>query len=194
MRALSTAPWTDPVHRGPCLAGLLALGACGLSQPPLTPDPARLGCYRLDTNLPASYADSLGYAIPDIIQLGFTSHGQWTVAPTDPDWHPTWSLYDVLPSGYIRRQRGLQAVSSFKSDSVARIPGDSLDITFPGPIGSLTLRLGDDSPALAGRAEWVVGPHESSLNPGVRVRALPSSCEGIAPSLRRHSGAGGSAA
>jgi hypothetical protein len=70
-------------------------------------------------------------------------------------------------------------------DSVSRIPADSIDIVFPGPIGRLYLRLGRDHDSMGGRAEWVVQPGEYFLNPDVRVEATPSSCHGLQMSLRR---------
>ena len=171
-------------------AALLALallwaGGCRFVQPPVTPDPGLLGCYRLVTNLPASYADSLGYELPDLIRLGFSQGGQWTVVPTDPDWHPSWGEYDALPSGYLRRARGAAHTSPMQWDSVSRIPGDSIDVVFPGPIGSLTLRLGGDRERMGGRAEWVVQVDQYFLNEGVRVEAIRSSCAGLEMSLRR---------
>ena len=82
---------------------LVLSAACGLMRPPVKPDPSFTGCYSVETDLPASYGDSLGYKIPVIIRLGYTPHGQWIVLPTDPEWHPSWTTYDRLPSGRMRR-------------------------------------------------------------------------------------------
>ena len=169
----------------PFLAIAVAAGCSQLNLPPPIPDPAFLGCYRLQTTLPSSYSDSLGYELPKIIQLGHSSGGQWTVLPTDAEWHPTWTIYDVLPSGYVRREMGYASVGPLQLDSVSRIPGDSIDISFPSAIGNLVLRLGKDGRNLGGRAEWVVRIDQYFLNEGARVQAFRAPCAGLQPGLRR---------
>ena len=151
--------------------------ACAIAEPPPTPDPALLGCYALETNLPESYADSLGYELPGLFRLDYLSTGQWSVLPTDQEYHPHWGIYDGLPSGYVRRNRVKEVFS--------RIPGDSIDIVFPGPVGRLVFRVGREDGALRGRAEWVVHPHISFMNEGVTVVARRSSCDGLKNALTR---------
>lgn len=165
--------------------GLSALG-CALVIPPTTPEPGLLGCYRLETSLD-SYADSLGYVIPDIVRLGYSEHGQWTVLPTDHEWHPDWTVYDGLPSGHVRRQLGLRATGPMRWDSVGRIPADSFDVRFPSAIGTLVLRLGGEGDRLGGRAEWIINMNESYLNEGATVSARRTSCAALPPRLARTS-------
>jgi hypothetical protein len=165
--------------------GVTGLGSCRFIQPPITPDPAWLGCYHLSTNLPRSYQDSLGYDVPAVIQLAFTRGGQWTVLPTDMEWKPSWGTYDGLPSSRLVRQHELAMATPMQWDSVSRIPGDSIDVTFPSAIGRLVFRVGPDGDELGGRAEWVVREDQYFLNEGVWVAAVPSSCDGLAPRLRR---------
>jgi hypothetical protein len=161
------------------------LGGCALVQPPVTPPSHYLGCFRVETDLPGSYSDSLGYEIPEVVQLGHSAGGQWTVLPTDEEWHPSWTMYDGLPSGYVRRESGVRDVSVMQSDSVARIPGDSIDIAFPSALGQLVPRIGESEDGLGGRAEWVLGRHESYLNEGGRVTASRTSCSELRASLQR---------
>ena len=164
--------------------GILVVTAIsGGCLPPVTPNPSLLGCYRLETELPGSYSDSLGYEIPEVIHLGYSAHGQWTVIPTDGEWHPDWTVYDDLPSGYVRRASGW--TWPMQGDSVRRIPGDSIDIRFPSAIGQLVLRLGESGEGLGGRAEWVAGGGYYYLNEGARVAASRTSCEELRPALRR---------
>jgi hypothetical protein len=120
-----------------------------------------------------------------VIQLGYSEHGQWTVLPTDPDWHPDWTVYDGLPSGRLRRVLGEDKTGPMQWDSIRRIPGDSIDIRFPSALGILTVRLGEDGGALGGRAEWVVRLDQYFLNEGVRVRAWRASCEELRLELKR---------
>jgi hypothetical protein len=161
----------------------LLLSGCGLSQ--VKPDPALLRCFRLETDLPASYSDSLGYEIPSVIRLAHTSYDQWIVFPTDREWHPSWTVYDGLPSGYVRRAYGHRTAPNSQLDSIHRIPGDSIDISFPSAIGRLVFRLGRDVESLRGRAEWVQHPLISLMNEGKTVVAWPASCDGLQNSLRR---------
>ena len=163
----------------------LLLSACGLSQPPVKPDPELLRCFRLETDLPASYSDSLGYEVPSIIRLAHTSYDQWVVLPTDPEWHPSWTVYDGLPSGWFRRASSLRSAPISQRDSIGRIPGDSIDIIFPSAIGRLVLRLGRDGEDLRGRAEWVIHQHISFMNEGKTVVAWPTSCEELPRALTR---------
>ena len=165
------------------LLGLVVSG-CALFAAPPKPDPSRLGCYQLTTSL-ESYGDSLGYELPEAFRLGYSDHGQWTVLPTDEEWHPGWTTYDNLPSGYIRRAEGRGSTGPMQWDSIARIPGDSFDVHFPSAIGTLVLRLGDEGETFGGRAEWVYGSHRSYLNEGATVVAARRSCEGLETSLRR---------
>lgn len=176
-----------PERRGFGSCVLLVASGCGGIQPPVTPDPSLLGCYRLETDLPASYSDSLGYEIPGVIRLGYTSHGQWTVLPTDREWHPSWSVYDGLPSGYTRRAVAHRRVPVAQWDSVQRIPGDSIDIAFPSAIGTLVFRIGTnwDGEGFGGRAEWVTHRYISFMNEGRGVRARPTSCDDLHPALER---------
>lgn len=169
----------------PNLVIVVVAGCSRWNLPPPIPDPAFLGCYRLQTTLPASYSDSLGYELPTMIHLGHSAGGQWTVLPTDAEWRPTWTIYDALPSGYVRRAMGYASAGPLTRDSVSRIPGDSIDITFPGAIGNLVLRLGKDGPDLGGRAEWVVRIDVYFLNKGKRVQAFRTTCAGLQPALRR---------
>ena len=163
----------------------LLLSACGLSQAPVKPDPELLRCYRLETDLPASYSDSLGYEIPSVIRLAHSAYGQWIVYPTDREWHPSWTVYDGLPSGNLRRAIAGRSARNSQLDSIARIPGDSIDIGFPSAIGRLVFRLGRDVESLRGRAEWVQHPRISLMNEGKTVVAWPASCEGLQNSLKR---------
>lgn len=178
------------------LAGRALLPVMGLSAglmvacvkyfpPPVQPDPELLGCWSLDTNLPESYADSLGYRVPDLIQLGYNAGGQWTVVPTDEEWHPRWTVYDELASGHKRRVYGTAATGPLQWDSVNMIPGDSIDVLFPSAMGTLGLRLGRQGPDLVGRAEWSVRFDQLHLNDGTYVRAQRSDCEGLPMALER---------
>lgn len=172
-------------------AGILTIvSGCVLFSAPTTPDPGLLGCYRLETSL-QSYADSLGYELPSVLQLGYSEHGQWTVLPTDPEWHPDWTIYDDLPSGYVRRRAGAGATGPLQWDSVSRIPGDSFDVRFPSALGTLVVRLGGGPERFGGRAEWGLNQFESLLNEGARVEAFRDSCSGLEGELRRTRSAGG---
>lgn len=168
-----------------CLSGGLLEGCAKYFPPPVLPNPEFFGCWSLDTNLPESYADSLGYRLPDLIHLGYSEGGQWTVLPTDEDWHPSWTIYDQLPSGHERRSYGEAATRPLQWDSVRTIPGDSIDILFPSAMGTLGLRLGGDGAGLAGRAEWSVRRDRLYLNEGTYVRARRSACDGLAIALER---------
>lgn len=161
------------------------LQGCGLAQPPPQPRPELLRCFRIDTDLPASYGDSLGYEIPPVIRLVYTSYGQWMVLPTDQEWHPSWTIYDNLPSSFLRIAEAVHSSPVSQHDSIRRIPGDSIDINFPGAVGRLVFRLGTDGDGLNGRAEWVVHPHISFLNAGHTVTASPTSCDQLPRSLVR---------
>lgn len=167
----------------------LALSACRHIPAPV-PDPTLLGCYRLNTNLAPSYADSLGYHLPTAIQLAATKYNQWIVYPTDPEWHPDWTDYDDLPSTRVRRQRaaatGSPVIDPERFESSNRIPGDSIDIRFPSAVGQLVLRLGRHENGLRGRAEWVVTPHEYFLNEGVVVQAPRTACSDVPRALVRN--------
>jgi len=165
--------------------GLVLLTACGLVQPPVKPNPEILGCYRITSDLPASFSDSLGYEIPPVIRLAHTSYDQWIVFPTDPEWHPSWTVYDGLPSSHVRVATSLRSAPVSAFDSIRRIPGDSIDIVFPSAIGRLVFRLGRDGDGLRGRAEWVIHSYTSFLNEGRYVVASPTSCEGLPPALIR---------
>lgn len=167
------------------ILGCLLLSACGLTQPPVKPDPELLRCYRITTDLPASYGDTLGYEIPRVIRLTHSSYDQWIVLPTDQEWHPSWSVYDGLPSSYVRLASSLRSASISQRDSIRRIPGDSIDISFPSAIGTLVFRLGRNGENLRGRAEWVVHPHISFKNEGKHVAASPTSCEDLPQALAR---------
>jgi hypothetical protein len=155
----------------------LVLAACATRElPPLAPPADLLGCYELRGDLPASYADSLGYRLPDVFRLDYWDSGQWIVLPTDFERHPNWVRYDNLPSGYVARaQRGPPHV----------IPGDSVDIYFPGDVGALVLRLGRNARGLGGRTEWVrLGP-SNEIGPMLRIEAPRTSCEGLPRVLER---------
>ena len=105
--------------------------------------------------------------------------------PTDPDYPPWWTLYDDLPEGLLRRSLTEGAGRASQRDSIARIPGDSLDINFPSNRGRLVLRLGLDAGVLRGRAVWVVRRDQAFSNEGVFVVASPSTCDGLERSLVR---------
>jgi hypothetical protein len=168
---------------GPSFCVLLC--ACGFSLPPPKPDPDLLGCYHLETDLPASYGDSLGYKIPPVIRLAHSAYGQWIVFPTDREWHPSWTVWDQLPSTHLRRVIALHSSPLSQHDSINMIPGDSIDIIFPSAIGRLVFRLGRDGGALRGRAEWAINHPISFMNEGKTVVAWPTSCEGLPRSLER---------
>jgi len=165
--------------------GFLLLTACGLVQPPVKPDPEFLRCFRLETDLPASYSDSLGYEIPPVIRLAHSAYGQWIVYPTDREWHPSWTVYDGLPSSHARLASSLRSAPVSQFDSIRRIPGDSIDIVFPSAIGKLVFRLGRDGEELRGRAEWVIHRYISFMNDGKYVVASPTSCEELPSALIR---------
>ena len=165
--------------------GFFLLTACGLVQPPVKPNPDLFGCYQITSDLPASYSDSLGYEIPPVIRLAHTSYDQWVVLPTDPEWHPSWTVYDGLPSSHVRVESGLRSAPVSQFDSIRRIPGDSIDIVFPSAIGRLVFRLGRDGEELRGRAEWVIHRHISFMNDGNYVVASPTSCEELPRALIR---------
>ncbi len=167
------------------LLSVLLLHGCGFLQPPPQPRPELLRCFRIETDLPASYSDSLGYEIPPVIRLVFTSEGQWMVLPTDQRWHPSWTVYDGLPSGFLRRVQAIHAAPASQHDSIRVIPGDSIDISFPGDYGRLVFRVGPDDGRLRGRAEWVIRQEISFLNEGSTVVALSTSCDGLPRALVR---------
>jgi len=165
---------------------LLPLWAgCGLLSPPPTPDPGLLGCYGLETDLPASYSDSLSYHLPSAIRLDYRSDGRWSVYPTEEEMQPTWTNQDGLPSGHLRRQVGFGNTPVLEWDSVTTIPGDSIDIRFPGFEGTLVLRVGPHPDGLGGRAEWVIQQQISFMNEGVTVLLRPTSCAAVPSALRR---------
>lgn len=167
------------------LASPFFLSACALFQPPIRPSEDLLGCYRLETDLPASYEDSLGYEIPGLVRLTLTEYDQAIVLPTDREWHPSWTIVDDLPSGYVRRVSALRSAPASQIDSIRTIPGDSIDISFPSAIGRLVFRVGPDGGRMQGRAEWVIDRHISFLNEGYSAIATPSPCEGLPMALTR---------
>ena len=158
--------------------------ACNPVFLPPRPDPELLRCFRLETDLPASYADSLGYEIPPVIRLVYLEVDQWMVLPTDFEYHPSWTVYDRLESSRIRRAREIHYAPIMKKDSIDRIPGDSIDISFPSALGRLVFRLGRDGDGLRGRAEWVVG-RPFFFNEGKTVMATPTSCSALPKALKR---------
>jgi hypothetical protein len=173
-----------------CVFGLVVLSSSACQHvPAAVPDSTLLGCYRVITNLPSAYVDSLGYEVPKAIRLSITEYGQWTVIPTDPDWPPDWTPYDNLPSSLTRRQRdaptGSPLMRPEQWESASRIPGDSIDVRFPSALGSLVMRIGRDGDELRGRAEWVVPYAEPYLNEGVFVQARPTSCSEVPLALKR---------
>ena len=157
------------------VSGLLVCG-CSHFGPPALADPTLLGCYRLDGNLPAAYSDSLGYVIPGLFRLADWTNGQWVVLPTDFEHHPYWTRYDMLPSGYVDRQR---------RDPPYEIGGDSIDLHFPGYVGKLALRFGRVGDELRGRAEWITLGRVGHTDPLVHVTASRASCEGLPRELSR---------
>ncbi len=168
----------------PLLLVLLPQG-CGLIHPPPEPRPELLRCFSLETDLPRSYSDSLGYQIPPVIRLVFTSEGQWMVLPTDQEWHPSWTVYDELPSGASRVAHAIHSAPASQHDSIRMIPGDSIDISFPSDFGRLVFRVGPDGGRLRGRAEWVIHSKLSFLNEGTSVVASPTSCDRLPRALVR---------
>lgn len=169
------SPWCTMSLRTAVSGLVLAAGlGCATSPIPIRPPSHFLGCYRLAAELPESYADSLGYEIPDVFRLADWG-GQWTVLPTSFEWHPYWVRYDALPSGRSRRTR--------RSPSNV-IPGDSIDVYFPGPIGSLALRLGETDRGLEGRSEWVRVGAYNAIGPIFEVSAPSTSCEDLASELK----------
>jgi hypothetical protein len=154
---------------------MLILG-CAPKPMTLSPNPSHLGCYQLTGSLPASYSDSLGYHVPDVFQLAESGGNQWVVFPTSFEWHPNWKALDDLPSGMARRARqGPPHV----------IPGDSIDVHFPGPIGALVLRLSETSGGLSGRSEWVGTGSPNEVGPSYPVEAPRASCADLATELER---------
>ena len=169
----------------------LSLSGCGLLQPALQPDPDLFGCYRLESNLPASYGDSLGYELPGLIRLSDrlsntdTAVEAWIVFPTDREWHPSWTIHDNLPSSLVRLTKAQRSAPTSQLDSLRRVPGDSIDISFPAAIGGLVFRLGRDGRNLSGRAEWVINHRLSFFMEGIRANAYPESCDELPPALKR---------
>lgn len=133
-----------------------------------------LGCYTLTPDLTGVFGDSLSYRVPKVIRLVQWPSGQWVVLPTAFDYHPTWTITDGLPSGYVARRRG---------NPPYHIPGDSIDVYFPGPLGSLVLRLGKVEGGLRGHAAWVTKPNQEFDLKGVSVLAGRSGCERLRASL-----------
>lgn len=176
--------------RGLRLGWMLAVtiaGACALPRPPERPDPSLLGCYRLAPNLSEVYADSLTYDLPDVIRLAFWSGSQWVVLPTGFEHHPWWTHYDGLPSTLRPRLR--------QEDPPYVLPGDSIDVVFPGPLGRLVLRMGRRDGGLGGRAAWrIFEPDVDFPALGVAVHMTPTGCDALPASLERRKGAHGARA
>lgn len=151
------------------------MAACATGAIPLNPPASLMGCYELRGDLPESYSDSLGYDVPEVFQLSDWG-GRWSVFPTSFEWHPYWAAYDNLPSTVLKQRiKGPPHV----------IPGDSVDIYFPGPIGSLVLRVAPDGVGLSGRSEWVrLGP-TNQIGPFIPVTARPASCDRVSRELSR---------
>lgn len=170
---------------------LLTLSGCGLLQPAIQPDPGLFGCYRLETNLPASYGDTLGYELPDLIRLSDRLSrtndilDALMVFPTDREFHPSWTIQDGLPSSQARLTMAERSAPTSQLDSLRMVPGDSIDISFPSAYGTLVLRLGPDGVKLGGRAEWVIGRRLSYMMEGIRATASPESCRELLPALKR---------
>ncbi len=162
----------------------IAVG-CGLTVPPDPAPETLLGCFAMDSNIPESFADTLGYQLPDHFRLAVTEHGQWSFLPTDEEWAPAWSRYGSMPSDHARRSR-LWAAGEGDPETLRRIPGDSIDITFPGPIGGVVIRLGGDPDHLAGRAAYAVrdAPGTNRI-PWAEVTAVRTACDGVPLALRR---------
>lgn len=159
-----------------CATCLMWILGCASHAIPLSPNPSHLGCYELMGSLPSSYSDSLGYHVPDVFQLAEAGGNQWLVFPTSFEWHPNWKAYDNLPSGVVRRAR---------LEPPYVIPGDSIDVYFPGPIGSLVLRLSETSGGLSGRSEWVRTGRTNEVGPSFPVEAPRASCADLATELER---------
>ena len=168
------------------LFGLTLLAAgCGLLLPPETPSPVVLGCFEFESDIPASFADTLGYELPPAFQLSFMSTGQWLFLPTDEDWAPTWSHHGKMPSDApVRRARMRSGEND--QEMLFHTPGDSVDITFPGPIGGVVVRLGPNEHGLGGRAAYTLpADRETNLLLGTQVTARRTSCESVPRELRR---------
>lgn len=155
---------------------VLGSTGCAFARPPETPDPALLGCYRLSPDLTGVYGDSLTYRVPDVIQLAYWISDQWVVLPTGFEYHPSWTIFGGLPEDYYERRR---------ADPPYYVPGDSIDVYFHGPLGSLVLRLGKTVDGLQGRAAWVTEPHQQFDLEDTVVVAVRSSCDSLASSLQR---------
>jgi len=165
----AAASWNEGLGMRASLTSvsMVLVVGCGLSSAPPV-EPPESGCYRLDTNLPASYTDSLGYVLPDRVRFG-TRFDHRAILPTGFEWKPYLRTYDGLPSTYPS----------------GPISGDSIDVVFPGPIGDLVLRVGGPPVRLSGRAEWVYGGVMSYLNEGRWVELTRADCQGVPIELER---------
>ncbi|MFC1660394.1 hypothetical protein ACFL3S_02860 [Gemmatimonadota bacterium] len=162
-------PWSP--HLAASAGVLFFVIACRGPDPPPTADSGLQGCYALETNLPGSISDSLGYEIPGVIRLAERrATGEGVVLPTDPEFRPHWEM----EGGRVWETGG---------SSGAR--GDSVDIVFPGPSGRLVLRVGVGGGILRGRAGWIAHSSNSALGVGATVVARPGSCEELENALRR---------
>ncbi|NNF12088.1 MAG: hypothetical protein HKN72_02625 [Gemmatimonadetes bacterium] len=161
------------------------VGACALALPPERPSPTVLGCFAMESDVPSSFADTLGYELPEFFSLSVTSSGQWLFLPTDEEWAPTWSHHGRMPSDAARRRHFIRAGQD-DPETLGHIPGDSIDIVFPGPIGSVVVRLGGEGEVAGGRAAYALpNQPEADLLLGSRVSVSRASCERVPLGLQR---------
>ena len=153
--------------------------------PPEAPNLAP-GCLAIETTIPSSFSDTLGYELPSRIGLLPIGSAIPMVLPTDEEWAPVWTNYRATPTDWPER-RSLILAGDDDPASYRRIPGDSIDIVFPGPIGSLVLRIGgEDRGRLGGRAAYSTGnAREVNLLADAEVRVERTSCDGLPLALAR---------
>ena len=161
--------------------GPVAVAACAALSAPYPPPPARfIGCFEAELGgLRGQFADSFLVPLPESVHLTARQvTGPWPgsglrffeIIPNDPEHQRYWSDSSVLPSEIARRQ-----LPSPHEDHY--IPGDSVDLYFPGPVGTLVLRVKDDSEGnLTGRSEWINLQRYPVHVPPLEVRLTQQDC------------------
>lgn len=152
----------------------MAVGCSSIAVPPEPPPSALLGCFRPTfSGAAAAYRDSLGDPFPETIQLTSRRVQEevplaYEVIPNSLDYPRHWTPEDrvwLRPSVFSR------------GGGPSREEGRSADIYFPGPLGTLVLRVNSsDGGSATGIALWwtSVGGPARRIQGDVRLR--PSSC------------------
>ena len=159
---------------GAFIAGAVTVGCGSIAVPPEPPPSALLGCFRpAFSGAAAAYRDSLGDPFPETIQLTSRRVQEevplaYEVIPNSLDYPRHWTPEDrVWLSPYLFSPEG----------GTSPDEGPSADIYFPGPLGTLVLRVNtSDAGPATGIALWRTSVGVPARRIQGDVRLDPSSC------------------